>query len=100
MSDSMVDRVARAIYAAADTAHEYVGDYTDGAATLDGHFNLKELARAAMETMREPTSSMLEAGQVCIHITGDEGSSGPFTYPSRHEMELAYQAMIDEALNP
>ena len=52
-------------------------------------FMARRLAREAVETMREPTESMLEAG---TEIEGEEWAKGGDT------VKLPYQAMIDAAL--
>jgi hypothetical protein len=51
MSDNMIERVARALY-----AMEYSGDSTTAEFW-------ERMARAAIEAMREPTQAMLDAGE-------------------------------------
>ncbi len=61
------------------------GEAPDGV-TLDGMFDLVELATAALEAMREPTEKMLDG--VASHIDG------------RSTAEAIWDAMIEQALAP
>jgi hypothetical protein len=62
MTDGMVERVAKAIYEAFDRGGkgEYVGDYrfprgeVGSDTTLDGKWNLDDIARAAIDAMKSP----------------------------------------------
>lgn len=89
MSESMIDRVAKAIYDAAN-AEDYVSDYRfhDGDTTLDGRFNLDKFARAAIEAMREPTKAMLKDGW--------EHTADPCW---EDDVADCWRAMIDAALS-
>lgn len=90
----MVERVARAIYEAFGRESEYVGKYEffDGATTLDGQFDLKEVARAAISAMRTPTEAMKCAG--ARKMTADVPSKPQY----RYGVPSIYEAMIDAAL--
>ena len=76
MTESMIERVARAIR---DLANSKYGFYVDIDASL-------ELARAAIAAMRKPTPEMLEAGR--------SGSIDADHAPTSN----AWACMIDEAL--
>lgn len=56
-----------------------------------GSLNLEELARAAIEAMREPTEEMIEAAYYPAGEPGDQSVS-------RSEAEETWHAMIDAAL--
>ena len=97
MSD-MIERVARALYDAFDKTGEYVGDYNtdpyrDGKlyTTLNGKFCLAEIARAAIEAMREPTGAMLSAP---LH----EADGCDAQYQTDADFAAAWAAMIEAAL--
>ncbi len=95
MTDSMVERVARAICAATNIAMEGVTEVvldnpdfvipahkrTDGKALPRWQLYVPK-ARAAIAAMREPTEAMIDA-------TGSDWGS---------QLEDNWQAMIDEAL--
>lgn len=87
MCESMVERVARAMERYADA----------------GPWSYEELARAAIEAMREPTDAMLSATEDVV--TGhDDFACGDGTlylsYPDFHDYAVnAWVAMIDAALN-
>lgn len=90
MSD-MVEKVARAIWALQrDT------DCNDYDKLWDGPCSAKEIARdmarAAIEAMREPTEDMLEAGTNAV----DDGE----TYSCRAKAEGVYYGMLSAALSP
>jgi hypothetical protein len=70
MTDSLIERVARALR----HAESYDASFT-------------EMARSAIEAMREPTNRQLDAGYAAIseHQCNDDLASG-------------WRAMIDEAL--
>lgn len=84
MSESMIDRVAKAL-AKADATSSY-----------------KELARAAIEAMREPTDTMLVATEDVVSGY-DDFAVGDGTiylsYPGYYDDAIeAWNAMIDAAL--
>jgi len=77
MAESLVERVARAMAQENDHHDEFeIGDFRDA---------YMDMARAAIEAMREPTDAMVDSG--VDHI--GEG----------HYNGWAYTAMIDAALN-
>lgn len=92
MSQSMIERVARAICGTTSGT----GDDHQWKMFLDE-------ARAAIEAMREPTDAILAATEDVV--TGhDDFACGDGTlylsYPGFHEYaKTAWQAMIDAALN-
>lgn len=62
MSDSMIERVARAMVDALNAQDEYVGGSSDlNCVTIDGTFDVVRVARAAIEAMRKPTDAMRDA---------------------------------------
>jgi hypothetical protein len=87
----MVERVARAIKERlAEIEDVYFRD--DGSdCTIDGHVDIEDLARAAIEAMREPTQEILDAPAVPNALGDDENYSDI-------DVREAYQAMIDAAL--
>lgn len=92
VSESMVERVADAIFAAFQA-----GSPRDGARTVaDLSPNFAEMyrkqARAAILAMREPTKAMSEAG---CPLPDDSGA--PYCY-DRSVTDEAWRAMIDAAL--
>jgi hypothetical protein len=91
MADKMVERVARAILADIKSCDSYVMPHADtGLMTVDGHFDIADLARAAITALREPTEAMIRAGR--IEIDGDDlGGSDAVARD-------AWRAMIDAAL--
>lgn len=87
MDETMVERVARAIYEADDpwnVAWPWP-NLKDGHTAADGY---RRVARAAIEAMRDPTKAMHEAGECAP--TGIGGSP-----PSVGNI---YRTMIDAAL--
>ena len=84
----MVERVARAIHEEfAKNKCAWVSRLEDRGltdVTIDGVFDLKDVARAAIEAMREPTEAMAAAGQTMLDIEGDAA--------------IIWRAMIDAAL--
>ena len=94
---TMLEKVARAIHARMK-AHEkeYVGEFNDMWGTHthvgDGYFDLNEVARAAIEAMRDASPEMLKAEM----DLGGFGSRDGECY-SADPLEV-WQAMIDTAL--
>lgn len=85
--DSMVERVARGLHAAADARMKgrFRVDWVD---CLPEYRKLMLAdARAAIEAMEEPTAAMVEAGQAASPPFGD------------HKPYEAWQAMISAALS-
>jgi hypothetical protein len=108
MSESMIERVARAICRAngRDPDRLEPGD----APGIDGqlpngdpaHFVWKHYmdeARAAIEALREPTDDMIYVGEgycdFMLPSTHDNSGEG-----RRKEFRMGWQAAIDHALNP
>lgn len=59
---TMLETIAKAIYADLDKSGEYVGDDHDlKCTTLDGHFDLVSVARAVLAVLRDPTPEMVDA---------------------------------------
>lgn len=85
MTDSMVERVARAIY-----ANRFGPDGRECLMDEPWHAAI-DAARAAIAAMREPTAIMVQQGAKTIVAVTDE----PRDF---HPAKVAYQAMIDEAL--
>ena len=90
----MVEKVAQGLYAALyneSAGFGYLDDLSKDLTTvvIDGHYNLKALARAAIEAMREPTPEMEKGLQAYLdHLTAyDEPSCN-----------TAYHCMISAAL--
>ena len=90
--NSMVERVARAMQSVDDSMNNRM-ELTDAEAA--------QLARAAIEAMREPTKEMVEAGYNAIDEAVDyynyDSGSGYTIEPSGGADVL--RAMIDAALN-
>jgi hypothetical protein len=57
----MVARVADAILKRLIAEQEYLKDLGDGLIKYDGYIYLSEVAKAAIEAMREPTEAMADA---------------------------------------
>jgi len=77
----MVEKVARAIYAAMPKTFEASGDFNRLWPNLQDSY--RAVARAAIEAMREPTPTMMKEGNFSL----DTGSS-----------DDTWVAMINEAL--
>jgi hypothetical protein len=93
MTNSMIERVARALYErarnpAAPAEGGYVSNDEPPYTTLDGKWNLSDMARAAIEAMREPTEAMVTAG----------GHAALDSVSQRADARDAWEAMIDAAL--
>lgn len=92
-----IEEVAQAILAALETQGPDVPFVagTPSAATLDGVFDLRPVARAAIAAMREPSEAMIEAGYThCVDIDYNEM---PYSAP-REAATAAFSAMIDAIL--
>lgn len=98
MSDqTMLEKATRAFYDALDKQGNYVGDYQfeDGVrTTLDGTFDLTAAMRAAIETLREPTAAMLDAGRGALGDQMERGSNEVSLYAA----DLVWPAMVDVIL--
>lgn len=103
----MVEKVARAIHAALEKERSggvFVGDFYQNCTRLDGEFDLVDLARAAIEAMREPTREMVAAAWYDFKDSPsgalvEESSVG--RSPNDLKLDTAYevwQAMIDAAV--
>lgn len=84
MAESMIERVARAMFDADATGYPGISVPFEGQ-SIGVQDRWLGLARAAIEAMREPTDAMVDAG--VDHI--GEG----------HYNGWAYTAMIDAAIN-
>jgi hypothetical protein len=85
----MVEKVARAIYAADEM--EFDAQIPWGDADAEVHSYWFDMARASIEAMREPTDAMVDA----VWTQPDSNGS---QYPIGGYREQ-YRAMIDAALN-
>jgi hypothetical protein len=83
MTDSMVERVARALCASTGSSELVVAHSWRA---FEAH------ARAALAAMREPTDEMLHAGFLADEDDRMNGGEGI------EPLKSAWQAMIDEAL--
>lgn len=83
---TMIERVAEAIFTA------MVIDLAEGRSAVTTFYidNARSAARAAIETMREPTEAMVAKGSWASLGRGEVGSTGAVN---------AYRAMIEAALN-
>ena len=87
MSD-MLDRLARALFVAADDAHNMWPS--------PAHPECMKMARAALVAMREPTAAMVKAGEAVNEFEygdSEHGFGGGSIDPTN-----AWYAMIDEVL--
>lgn len=66
--------------------------------TIDGHFDIRVVAAAAIKAMRDPAFDMVEAGQAVNNLSPNAETTNEFEFLSRDEMTEAWQAMIDAAL--
>lgn len=93
---TMVERVAKALYDKLDEnqGSTVAGDPSDGIAmtTVDGRWDLRDIARAAIEAMRKPTAEMVEEGSYQVH-GGIECESGDSRIAA-----FTYERMISAAL--
>jgi hypothetical protein len=88
----MVDRVAGAlVLAGANLQGIDENDYVGGRVTLAG-LDARELARAAIAAMREPTRGMIEAAY--------NTNEGVFPESDFYCMDKVWEAMINAALEP
>lgn len=88
--NEMIERVARAIYAAQWNDPHCAPPIPFEDAVQDPRHSLVEMAKAAIEAMREPTKAMLEAANTVI--------VGDFIEHKSDEAYLYYRAIIDAAL--
>lgn len=88
----MIEQVARAIAKAqgfdGDQLLDFAGDWPD-----NFEFDWVELAKAAIQAMREPTEAMIEAGRYV------EDGSGDYSIGKDPAINV-WQFMIDAALKP
>jgi len=82
----MIKRVARAIFVAADDAHNTW--------PTPDHPECVKMARAAITAMREPTEAMIKRGDEVEWYDGDDRLMSAGAYNA----EKIFQAMIDTAL--
>lgn len=95
----MIDRVARAMCIADGMNPDHLPneDYADGHEVQ--WMLYRNMAKAAIGAMREPTTEMYEAGQNEVsHFDGEFGDYN--VYFSAQQIDLLWPAMIDAALNP
>ena len=92
-ASEMVERVARAIYYKSNMQRLVGGD--PYASDENGKRFSRTMARAAIEAMREPTLSMIRAAAGMFDANVYMG--GP-TARAQEKMQIAYKAMIEEAL--
>jgi hypothetical protein len=92
MSNDKVEDVMAALDTAfgrmAKECEAYVSEREDDVVKVDGYVNLRALARAAIEAMREPTKAMIEAGASGSGEDSEDVATG------------AWESMIDVALKP
>jgi hypothetical protein len=87
---TMIERVARALHSRVDDRL-----WTDPRVAMLERDEWRDLARAAIEAMREPTEAMVDrfvSRALCVSVHGDGGWSAY----AREQ----WQAMIDAALVP
>jgi hypothetical protein len=84
----MVARVADAILKHLIAEQDYMMDLGNGLIRYDGHMNLAEVARVAIEAMREPTEAMADAGREKHGVWGFGAT----------DAKLVFEAMINSAL--
>lgn len=101
----MIERVARAIFVACNADPDWDDGYLtreQAVACRDPDLSQQEcrdLARAAILALREPTAAMARAGvAVADHADGHCGSDAEDDAFNRHNTVRRFQAMIDEAL--
>lgn len=85
---NMIEKVAKAIHSLLlkdDWSWVEENPTTMNCVTLDGNFDLNEIAKAAIEAMKEPTEEMVKEG--LKYVDWNMGA------------KEAYQAMIETALN-
>lgn len=82
----MLERVARAIALQSQSCRE-----------SDWPF-FADMARAAIEAMREPTEAMIDMGVLTDGLRSDRQTNPEF-FADRHWMECSYRAMIQAALS-
>jgi hypothetical protein len=107
MANEMIERVQAALRAALKRTDAWITDLdeegrdiADGlgetyngrqGVVIDGAVLLDDLARAAIEAMREPTDAMSYSGSWAVGPGGDRAKKA--------ELAKAYAAMIDAALS-
>lgn len=90
----MLDRVMRAVAKELQRQHDTLRvHWDDENHRLDGDVDLREVLRAGIAEMREPTEAMLDAVDVVV----DAGEDQDARLTSRGASE-AWQQMIDAAL--
>ncbi|QIG76651.1 hypothetical protein EVC28_027 [Rhizobium phage RHph_I1_23] len=82
----MVEKVADAILKHLVAGGESIKDIGDGLIKIDGCVDLYDVARAAIDAMRESTDAMDDAGEKAIYDL------------PRHIAVMAYEVMIDAAI--
>ena len=101
-AESMIERVARAISdAELCPSHSCSGCFVARANVLGCQG--REVARVAIEAMREPTEHMLVVGEAqdCFNIYGwARRAEPPPTQTELDEIKAIFTAMIDAALSP
>lgn len=78
----MIERVAEAILKRLISEGEYLKDLGDGLIKYDGCIYLSEVAKAAIEALRDPTEAMLQADPRRDFVLSQE----------------SWEAMVDAAL--
>ena len=100
--ESMIDRVAKAIYAQLQNeigrcGHISYGDEELTDIVIDGTADLLKVAKSAIEALREPTDAMKKAGE--FHdISFSYGDEDSFGYVSMDDAGDIFRDMIDAAL--
>lgn len=90
MTNSMIERVAKAIYDANPEAQRFTWSYADSFLKEQA----RRMGRAAIEAMREPTEDMLNAKAENVLGTVESINS----YLDYHSAEQIWRSMIDEIL--
>ena len=92
----MIDRVAEALAQSfRDTVAKVSGQsWEETGVTLPSREVFERYARAAIEAMREPTEAMVQSG--CVWFRQYDPDFDPLS----DNINNAWQAMIDAALNP
>jgi hypothetical protein len=105
MTDTMRDRVARAIYMSWDASGtadlnwdeiKQAAKPGEGSKPNQSYLFAMRQADAAIEAMREPTDRMLDAGQPQVNLSLEPGE---FEFLAIDEVERIFTAMIDAAIS-